>query len=113
MKADIEKIKEKFGVGLKDKEEHIPIVAEDNGFCEYNFEVFVVKDTYTTLKGKFSTSDISSWLEDMKRFIDTLVIDEKLTPSDNIVIMLKGGTNIPEDKLNSSYYEGRVEDFKC
>lgn len=113
MKADIEKIKEKFGVGQKDKEEHIPVVAEDNGFCEYNFEVFVVRDTYTTLKGKFSTSDISSYSEDMKRFIDALAADGKLTPSDNIVIKLKDGTNIPEARFNSLNYEGRAEDFKC
>lgn len=113
MKADIEKIKEKFGVGQKDKEEHIPVVAEDNGFCEYNFEIFQVDSSHTTLKGIFNTSDMNSWPQDMKQFLNILVEDNKLTISDIIDIKLKSGTNVLESKINTSYYQGKVEDFKC
>lgn len=101
MKAKIEKIKEKFGVGNKDEPETEPIVSENYGYSSYTFETYKNGKLAATL----TTSDFNDWKEDI------LYSWTQLKDNDKITIAMVNCYPENEDLLKQ-YYKGTVGDFK-
>ena len=117
MKAKIGRLKKKFGVGQS--EESRPkekVVSEDYGFSQTTFEFFN-KDNKRV--GILNTSERTKkeQLADIKAFLNTIVLDEKLADVNNYVI-IKITNKFPllskddDNKIDTTIYEGTVKDFK-
>ena len=116
MKAKIDKLKKKFGVGkgeeLHQKEK---VVSEDYGFSQTTFEFFnknnkrvgVLNTSEKTKKEQFA---------DIKAFLDTIVLDKKLADVNSYVI-IKITNKFPspsnDDEIDKIIYNGTVKDFKA
>ena len=117
MKAKIDKLKKKFGVGQN--EESRPkekVVSGDYGFSQITFEFFnennkrvgILNTSEKTKKEQFT---------DIKAFLNTIVLDKKLANVDSFVI-IKITNQFPlpskddDNKIDTIVYEGAVKDFK-
>ena len=114
MRAKIDKLKKKFGVGQN--EESRPkekVVSEDYGFSQTTFEFFnknnkrvgILNTSERTKKEQFA---------DIKAFLTTIVLDKKLADVNSCVI-IKLTNQFPllnEDEIDATIYEGTVKDFK-
>ena len=113
MKAKIDKLKKKFGVG--EGEESQPkekVISEDYGFSQTTFEFFN-KDNKRI--GVLNTSEKAKkeQFADIKAFLDTIVFDKKLANVDSFVI-IKITNQFPllnDNKIDVTIYEGTVKDF--
>ena len=117
MRAKIDKLKKKFGVGQN--EESRPkekIVSEDYGFSQTTFEFFnennkrvgVLNTSEKTKKEQFA---------DIKAFLDTIVFDKKLDDIDScVIIKLTNQFPLPskddDNKIDTIVYKGTVKDFR-
>ena len=113
MRAKIDKLKKKFGVGqneeLQPKEK---VVSENYGFSQTIFEFFN-KDNKRV--GILNTSEKTKkeQFADIKTFLDTIVLDKKLTDVNSYVI-IKITNQFPllnDNKIDVTIYEGTVKDF--
>lgn len=114
MRAKIDKLKKKFGVGQK--EESRPkekVVSENYGFSQTTFEFFN-KDNKRI--GVLSTSEKEKkeQFADIKAFLDVIVSDKKLENTNSFVI-IKLTNKFPllnNDEIDVIVYKGTVKDFK-
>lgn len=113
MKAKIDKLKKKFGVG-KGEESHQKekVVSEDYGFSQTTFEFFN-KDNKRV--GVLNTSERTKkeQFADIKAFLDTIVLDKKLADVNSCVI-IKITNKFPslnDDEIDTTIYKGIVKDF--
>lgn len=109
MKADIEKIKQIFGITGRSEniEEVEPAATEDSGYTSHTF-------TVTKADGKrIGTLTISDVGEDVKNtvksFLDTLIKDEKAGDNDKLTITLTSDT---EDIGNEVIFTGTADEFR-
>ena len=118
MKAKIDKLKKKFGVGQQSKESHPKekVVSEDCGFSQTTFEFFN-KDNKRV--GILNTSERTKkeQFADIKAFLNTIVLDKKLADMNSyIIIKLTNQFPLPsndnDNKVDVTIYEGTVKDFK-
>ena len=113
MKAKIDKLKKKFGVG-QGEESHPKekVISEDCGFSQTTFEFFnkenkrigILNTSERTKKEQFT---------DIKTFLDTIVLDKKLADVNSYVI-IKMTNKFPllnDDEIDATIYEGTVKDF--
>lgn len=113
MKAKIDKLKQKFGVGQQtDEQPKEKVVSEDCGFSQTTFEFFNSKNKRV---GTLNTSekDKKEQFNDIKRFLDTIVSDKKLDGTDDSVI-IKLTNQFPspsDDDIDVTIYNGTVKDF--
>ena len=114
MKAKIDKLKKKFGVG-KSEESQLKekVVSKDYGFSQTTFEFFnennkrvgVLNTSEKTKKEQFA---------DIKAFLDTIVSDKKLDDVNSFVI-IKITNKFPllnNDEIDVTIYKGTVKDFR-
>ena len=115
MKAKIDKLKKKFGVG--EGEESQPkekVISEDYGFSQTTFEFFN-KDNKRI--GVLNTSEKAKkeQFADIKAFLDTIVFDKKLANVDSFVI-IKITNQFPlplnDNEIDKIIYNGIVKDFE-
>ena len=114
MKAKIDKLKKKFGVGKG--EESRPkekVVSEDYGFSQTTFEFFN-KDNKRV--GVLNTSEKTKkeQFADIKAFLDTIVLDKKLDDMNSFVIIkLTNQFPLPsnDNEIDVTIYSGTVKDF--
>ena len=113
MKAKIDKLKKKFGVG-KGEESHPKekVVSEDYGFSQTTFEFFT-KDNKRI--GILNTSERTKKEQfiDIKAFLDTIVLDEKLADVNSFVI-IKITNKFPslnDDEIDTTIYKGTIKGF--
>ena len=117
MKAKIDKLKKKFGVG-QGEESHPKekVISEDCGFSQTTFEFFN-KDNKRV--GVLNTSEKAKKEQfiDIKTFLDTIVSDKKLDDVNSYVIikitnkfLLLSSDN--DNKVDVTIYKGTVKDFK-
>ena len=115
MKAKIDKLKKKFGVG-QGEESHPKekVVSEDYGFSQTTFEFFnknnkrvgILNTSEKTKKEQFA---------DIKTFLNTIVLDKKLADMNSyVVIKLTNQFPLPsnDDEIDATIYNGTVKDFK-
>ena len=117
MKAKIDKLKKKFGVGQNEKShQKEKVVSEDYGFSQTTFEFFnknnkrvgILNTSEKTKKEQFA---------DIKAFLDTIVSDKKLDDV-NSYVTIKITNKFPlsssdnDNKVDVIIYEGTVKDFK-
>ena len=117
MKAKIDKLKKKFGVG-QGEESHPKekVVSEDYGFSQTTFEFFnkdnkrvgVLNTNEKTKKEQFA---------DIKAFLNAIVLDKKLDDMNSFVIIKLTNqfplpSNDNDNKIDTTIYEGTVKDFK-
>ena len=114
MKAKIDKLKKKFGVG-KGEESHPKekVVSEDYGFSQTTFEFFNEDNKRV---GVLNTSEREKkeQFADIKAFLDMIVLDKKLDDIDSCVI-IRVSNKFPllnDDEIDVTIYEGTVKDFK-
>ena len=114
MKAKIDKLKKKFGVG-QNEESHPKekVISEDYGFSQTTFEFFN-KDNKRI--GVLNTSEKikKEQFIDIKAFLNTIVFDKKLDNINSFVI-IKITNKFPllnDDEIDTIVYEGTVKDFK-
>ena len=113
MKAKIDKLKKKFGVGQNEKSHpKEKVVSEDYGFSQTTFEFFN-KDNKRV--GILNTSEKTKKKQfvDIKAFLDTIVLDKKLADV-NSYIVIKITNKFPslnDDKIDTTIYKGTVKDF--
>ena len=116
MKAKIDKLKKKFGVG-KGEESHLKekVISEDYGFSQTTFEFFNEENKRV---GVLNTSEKTKKEQfvDIKAFLDTIVLDKKLDDMNSFVI-IKLTNQFPllskdDDEIDATIYEGTVKDFK-
>lgn len=114
MKAKIDKLKKKFGVG-KGKESYPKekVVSEDYGFSQTTFEFFNKENKRV---GILNTSEKTKkeQFADIKAFLDTIVLDKKLADVNSYVI-IKITNKFPllnDDEIDVTIYSGTVKDFK-
>lgn len=113
MKAKIDKLKKKFGVG-QSEESHSKekVVSEDCGFSQTTFEFFnknnkrvgILNTSEKTKKEQFA---------DIKTFLNTIVLDKKLDNINSLVI-IKITNKFPslnDDEIDTTIYKGTVKDF--
>lgn len=99
MKAKIENIRKKFGVGGSKPEPQSKIVSEDCGYSSYTYEVYKNNKLIHTI----TTSDFKSWKTDTALFIKGQV-----EPKDKIKIVLTA--SYPDDaNVGNILYEGLYE----
>lgn len=99
MKAKIENIRKKFGVGGSKPEPQSKIVSEDYGYSSYTYEVYKNNKLIHTI----TTSDFKSWKTDTALFIKGQV-----EPKDKIKIVLTA--SYPDDaNVGNILYEGLYE----
>ena len=117
MKAKIDKLKKKFGVG-QGEESHSKekVVSEDCGFSQTTFEFFN-KDNKRV--GILNTSEKAKkeQFADIKAFLDTIVSDKKLADVNSYVIIKLTNqfpllSNDNDNKVDVIIYEGTIKDFK-
>ena len=113
MKAKIDKLKKKFGVG-QSEESHPKekVVSEDYGFSQTTFEFFNKNNKRV---GVLNTSEKTKKEQfiDIKAFLDTIVLDKKLADVNSFVI-IKITNKFPslnDDKIDTTIYKGTVKDF--
>ena len=116
MKAKIDKLKKKFGVG-QGKESHPKekVVSEDYGFSQTTFEFFNKENKRV---GVLNTSEKTKkeQFADIKAFLDTIVLDKKLADVNSYVIIkitnkFPSPSNDDDNKIDATIYEGTVKDF--
>lgn len=113
MKAKIDKLKKKFGVGKG--EESRPkekVVSEDYGFSQTTFEFFNKENKRV---GILNTSERTKKEQfvDIKAFLNTIVLDKKLADVNSFVI-IKITNKFPllnDDEIDAIIYKGTVKDF--
>lgn len=116
MKAKIDKLKKKFGVG-QGEESHPKekVVSEDYGFSQTTFEFFNKENKRV---GILNTSERTKkeQFADIKAFLNTIVLDKKLANVDSFVI-IKITNQFPspsnDDEIDKIIYNGTVKDFKA
>ena len=114
MRAKIDKLKKKFGVGQN--EESRPkekVVSEDYGFSQTTFEFFN-KDNKRIGILNTSEKEKKEQFIDIKAFLDVIVLDKKLADVNSCVI-IKLTNQFPllnDDEIDSIVYKGAVKDFK-
>ena len=117
MKAKIDKLKKKFGVG-QGKESHPKekVVSEDYGFSQTTFEFF--NKNYKRV-GILNTSEKTKkeQFADIKAFLDTIVLDKKLADMNSyVIIKITNKFPLPskdnDNKIDTTIYKGVVKDFK-
>jgi hypothetical protein len=114
VKAKIDKLKKKFGVG-KGEESHPKekVVSEDCGFSQTTFEFFN-KDNKRIGVLNTSEKEKKEQFADIKAFLDVIVLDKKLDDINSYVI-IKITNEFPllnEDEIDSIIYKGTAKDFK-
>ena len=114
MRAKIDKLKKKFGVGQNEESQlKEKVVSENYGFSQTTFEFFnennkrvgVLNTSEKTKKEQFA---------DIKAFLGTIVSDKKLADVNSYVI-IKITNKFPllnDDEIDTIVYEGTVKDFK-
>ena len=113
MKAKIDKLKKKFGVGKgKESQPKEKVVSEDCGFSQTTFEFFNKENKRV---GILNTSEKTKkeQFADIKAFLDTIVLDKKLADVNSYVI-IKITNKFPllnDDEIDVTIYEGTVKDF--
>ena len=113
MKAKLDKLKKKFGVGQgEESHQKEKVVSEDYGFSQTTFEFFT-KDNKRI--GILNTSERTKKEQfiDIKAFLDTIVLDEKLADVNSFVI-IKITNKFPslnDDEIDTTIYKGTVKDF--
>ena len=116
MKAKIDKLKKKFGVGQNEKSHSKEkVVSEDYGFSQTTFEFFNKENKRV---GVLNTSERTKkeQFADIKAFLDTIVLDKKLDDIDScVIIKLTNQFPLPskddDNKIDTIVYEGTVKDF--
>ena len=117
MKAKIDKLKKKFGVGqnekLRPKEK---VISEDCGFSQTTFEFFN-KDNKRVGVLNTSEREKKEQFVDIKAFLDTIVSDKKLDDVNSyVIIKITNKFPLPskdnDNKIDATIYEGTVKDFK-
>ena len=114
MKAKIDKLKKKFGVGQQGKESHPKekVVSEDYGFSQTTFEFFN-KDNKRVGVLNTSEKEKKEQFADIKAFLGTIVSDKKLANVNSYVI-IKITNKFPllnDDEIDATIYKGTVKDF--
>ena len=117
MKAKIDKLKKKFGVGQNEKSRpKEKVISEDCGFSQTTFEFFN-KDNKRV--GVLNTSEKAKkeQLIDIKAFLYTIVSDKKLDDVNSYVIIKITNkfplpSNDNDNKVDVTIYKGTVKDFK-
>ena len=114
MKAKIDKLKKKFGVGKgKESQPKEKVVSEDYGFSQTTFEFFT-KDNKRV--GILNTSEKTKKEQfiDIKAFLNTIVSDKKLDDANSSIIIKitnKFLSSSNDDEIDATIYEGTVKDF--
>lgn len=117
MRAKIDKLKKKFGVGQN--EESRPkekVVSEDYGFSQTTFEFF---DKDNKRIGVLNTSEKTKkeQFADIKVFLDMIVFNKRLDDMDSyIIIKLTNQFPLPskddDSEIDTTVYEGTVKVFE-
>ena len=114
MIAKIDKLKKKFGVGQNEKSRpKEKVISEDCGFSQTTFEFFT-KDNKRI--GILNTSERTKKEQfiDIKAFLDTIVLDEKLADVNSFVI-IKITNQFPSPsndyEIDKIIYNVTVKDF--
>ena len=113
MKAKLDKLKKKFGVGQgEESHQKEKVVSEDYGFSQTTFEFFT-KDNKRI--GILNTSERTKKEQfiDIKAFLDTIVLDEKLADVNSFVIIkiTNKFSSLNDDEIDMTIYKGTVKDF--
>ena len=114
MKAKIDKLKKKFGVGQNEElHQKEKVISEDYGFSQTTFEFF---DKDNKRIGVLNTSEKTKKEQfiDIKAFLDMIVSDKKLANTNSCVI-IKLTNQFPllnDDEIDIIVYEGTVKDFE-
>ena len=114
MRAKIDKLKKKFGVGQNEESQpKEKVTSEDYGFSQTTFEFF---DENNKRVGVLNTSEKTKkeQFTDIKAFLNTIVSDKKLDNINSFVI-IKITNKFPllnDDEIDTIVYEGTVKDFK-
>ena len=114
MRAKIDKLKKKFGVGQNEESQpKEKVISEDCGFSQTTFEFFN-KDNKRI--GILNTSERikKEQFVDIKAFLDMIVSDKRLANVNSFVI-IKITNKFPllnNDEIDAIIYEGTVKDFK-
>lgn len=114
MKAKIDKLKKKFGVG-QNEESHPKekVASEDYGFSQTTFEFFN-KDNKRIGVLNTSEKEKKEQFADIKAFLDVIVLDKKLDDIDSCVI-IRLSNKFPllnDDEIDMIIYDGTVKNFK-
>ena len=116
MRAKIDKLKKKFGVGQNEESQpKEKVVSEDYGFSQTTFEFFNENNKRV---GVLNTSEKTKKEQfiDIKAFLDTIILDKKLDDIDSFVI-IKITNQFPlpskddDSEIDTTVYEGTVKDF--
>lgn len=110
MVADIEKIKEKFGIGKKKVVSEESIEAVDYGYSSYTFEIF----SGDRRVGTITVSDMGDDIRDtMRDFLQELVSNGRIYDTDVIRIVLTSAyPSVDEDEdKDGLIYEGSVKEY--
>ena len=115
MKAKIDKLKKKFGVGKSEESQpKEKVVSKDYGFSQTTFEFF---DENNKRVGVLNTSEKTKkeQFADIKAFLSVIVLDKKLDDMNSCVI-IRLSSKFPlldNDEIDTIVYEGTVKDFKA
>ena len=113
MKAKIDKLKKKFGVGKgEESQPKEKVISEDYGFSQTTFEFF---DKDNKRIGVLNTSERvkKEQFADIKAFLSTIVSDKKLANTNSCVI-IKLTNQFPlldNNEIDATIYNGTVKDF--
>ena len=113
MKAKIDKLKKKFGVGQNEElHQKEKVISEDYGFSQTTFEFF---DKDNKRIGVLNTSEKTKKEQfiDIKAFLDMIVSDKRLTNTNSCVI-IKLTNQFPlldNNEIDATIYNGTVKDF--
>ena len=114
MRAKIDKLKKKFGVGQNEESQpKEKVTSEDYGFSQTTFEFF---DENNKRVGVLNTSEKTKKEQfiDIKAFLDMIVSDKRLANVNSCVI-IKLTNQFPllnDDEIDIIVYEGTVKDFE-
>ena len=114
MKAKIDKLKKKFGVGKgEESQPKEKVVSEDCGFSQTTFEFFNKENKRV---GVLNTSERTKKEQfvDIKAFLNTIVSDKKLADVNSCVV-IKITNKFPslnDDEIDVTIYSGTVKNFK-
>lgn len=113
MKAKIDKLKKKFGVGKgEESQPKEKVVSKDYGFSQTTFEFFN-KDNKRIGILNTSEKEKKEQFADIKAFLGTIVSDKKLADVNSYVII--NITNkfplLNDDEIDATIYKGTVKDF--